>query len=188
MVLNRLPFCRRPLHLWFRASNGQMIRRLHNQISPQRNSTTTAAESQQRATSGVPAADHCRWQPFNNNGNNSLTELDNQLQQVKVFADERIIQFTFESGKSVNYTMLWLRHLCPCSDCNGSIKSFNHQFPVTTNNTNAVNEDSSSSLNVGQIRFNTDTNELEIEWLDNDYRRHNSIYNIKHLNLYYKHI
>ncbi|OTF75359.1 hypothetical protein BLA29_013628 [Euroglyphus maynei] len=79
--------------------------------------------------------------------------------------------------------MLWLRHLCSCSDCMSS--KFDHAIANNTNTYSTIYEDS-SSLTVAQIRCYADSNEFEIEWLDNDYRRHTSIYNIKHLNLHYK--
>ncbi|KAH9520502.1 hypothetical protein DERF_004206 [Dermatophagoides farinae] len=168
MASKRIQF--RPL-ICLLMNSGQIGRQLHNRTSPKQ--TATATESTQATTSGPYPG---RWQSMNG----GLTELDDQLQQVKVFAEEQIIQFTFKSGKSVNYTMFWLRHLCSCPDCMSG--KFNQAMTINTNTNTAVDE---NSLNVAQIRCYADSSEFEIEWLDDEYRRHTSIYNIKHLNLHY---
>ena len=64
-------------------NSGQIGRQLHNRTSPKQ--TATATESTQATTSGPYPG---RWQSMNG----GLTELDDQLQQVKVFAEEQIIQ------------------------------------------------------------------------------------------------
>lgn len=80
MMLKRIPF--RPMYRWF-TSSGQMIHHLHNQTNQQQNKTMTESSTRTTTTTSMPDP-IARWQSFN--------ELDNQLQQVKVFAEERIIQ------------------------------------------------------------------------------------------------
>jgi len=104
-----------------------------------------------------------------------------RLAELKVFQDEQVVQLTFKSGTSVNYTMNWLRNLCSCPECisNKFLTNPNHKPQPTQ----------SISTNVdGQLsvtRFYSTEDELTIEWLTTtDYKSHVSKYNLQFLSLH----
>ncbi|KAI2802594.1 hypothetical protein BLOT_010052 [Blomia tropicalis] len=110
-----------------------------------------------------------------------LTENVFKLNELKVFQDEQIIQLSFKSGLSVNYSMSWLRSLCSCPHCVSNKFSVNQQ--QSSSNLNMVESINNDEWSV--VRFHSTEDELRIVWLDNNqYKTHHSNYNLKYLALY----
>ncbi|KAF7495215.1 hypothetical protein SSS_05473 [Sarcoptes scabiei] len=110
----------------------------------------------------------------------SLTKLDNQLEQVKVFQEEQIIQLTFLSGKSINYTMAWLRNICSCLDCTEIEQSLN-DVDNEDGNVGKKFQHQITTLSVARVQYVPGSSDFMIEWIDQDYRCHWSTYCLKRL-------
>lgn len=76
--------------------------------------------------------------------------------------------------------MSWLRYQCSCMKCaNKKIApedngNYSHSVPAEN-----------KSLNVSRIRCDPGSRVFRIEWLEDNYRIHNSTYDLKELSIYY---
>lgn len=76
--------------------------------------------------------------------------------------------------------MSWLRYQCPCMKC------ANEKLGLKENdNYTILFPAENNSLNVSRIRCNPGSSVFQIEWLEDNYRIHNSIYDLKELSIYH---
>ncbi len=94
---------------------------------------------------------------------------NNEIDSIKVFADQKIIRLNFINGQVLNFNTIWLRDSCHCQQC---------VHPITK--TKLINcADISEDLFVDRI--NCANNVIEIYWRDGQTSEHVSHYSVNWL-------